>query len=339
LLLALNATATAAPAERVTVTADEGWVIFDPTKDGFAYRYGPSIIVNDDGSIDTWFASPGGPGKDGIHQWDWIRHKRSVDGGKTWGEETIVLAPTEGSRDRQSVCDPGLIKIGEHYYMGVTAVWDPKGMDNEVFVARSESPEGPFEKWNGYGWGGHPMPIVVFREPRDVWGAGEPSFVVRGDTLFVYYTIISRAADGAAINQTHVATGPASDPNWPGKLQHHGSLWDRLPAEDSADVKYHDGLSRFLAFCTASRMSDESFIVVRESADGIHFSEPLRLDGPIRTKCHNMGASGDALGHIPLDTAPFIAYAFADGSRPGVSWGFWHTLLNPITIALGEVGE
>jgi len=333
------ASSVAASAQGLFVRAAEGWVIFDPTKDGYAYRYGPSIIVNDDGSIDAWFASPGGPGPDGKHQWDWIRHKRSDDGGRTWGPETIVLKPTVGSRDRQAVCDPGLIKLGDWYTLGVTAVWDPKGTCNEVFVSRSKSPTGPFEKWSGYGWGGMPMPIVVFREPRDVWGAGEPSFVVKGDTLFVYYTIISKRPDGTAINQTHVATAPADDPNWPGKLTHHGSLWDRLPGEDSADVKYHEGLGRFLAFCTASRMSDDSFIIVRESEDGLDFGEPVRVEGPLQTHLHNMGVSGDPLGHIPADMEPFIAYAYADGSRPGVSWGFWHTLLHPIAIARAEVGE
>ena len=34
---------------------DSGWDIYA----GGAYRYGPSIIINDDGSIDAWFAAPG----------------------------------------------------------------------------------------------------------------------------------------------------------------------------------------------------------------------------------------------------------------------------------------
>lgn len=36
-------------------SAQDGWDIFT----GSGYRYGPSIIINDDGSIDAWFAAPG----------------------------------------------------------------------------------------------------------------------------------------------------------------------------------------------------------------------------------------------------------------------------------------
>ena len=49
-LIAMAATIDAEP---LTVRASEGWVIFDPTKDGHAYRYGPSIIVNDDDTVDV----------------------------------------------------------------------------------------------------------------------------------------------------------------------------------------------------------------------------------------------------------------------------------------------
>ena len=49
--------------EKVTVrqssvvpTFTDGWDIYS----GGVYRYGPSIIINDDNSIDAWFASPGG---------------------------------------------------------------------------------------------------------------------------------------------------------------------------------------------------------------------------------------------------------------------------------------
>ena len=35
---------------------EPGWDIYT----GGVYRYGPSIVVNKDGSIDAWFAAPGG---------------------------------------------------------------------------------------------------------------------------------------------------------------------------------------------------------------------------------------------------------------------------------------
>jgi hypothetical protein len=318
----------------LTITPEPGWVIFDPNVDGYAYRYGPSIMLNEDGTIDAWFASPGGPGSDGVPQWDWIRHKRSADGGRTWGEERVVLKATEGSRDRLSVCDPGVIRIGGTYYLGVTAVDNDPGNDNEVFVARSQRPEGPFEKWNGSGWGGVPQPIVVFREPKDVWGAGEPSFVVHGNTLFIYYTIISKTATGEPLNQTHVATAIANDPDWPATIQHHGLAFDRLPNEDSADVKFVDAAGRFVSLSTASRFSAESYIAQRESEDGLHWTAPVELRQNLIPWLHNCGLSGGPDGHLDINASNYLGYAYS--KEGGVNWGFWHTQLHPVKVTIGR---
>jgi predicted GH43/DUF377 family glycosyl hydrolase len=324
-----------AATQPIHIDSSEGWLIFDPSKDDpGAYRYGPSIIINEDDSIDIWFASPGGPGSDGVYQWDWIRHRRSEDGGKTWSAETIVLKANENSRDRMSVCDPGVIKFGGYYYLGVTAVEDTNGNCNEVFVARSKSPTGPYEKWNGFGWGGDPAPLVEFRSPEDVWGAGEPSFVKKDDTLFIYYTWWSRHGDGTPVEETRVATAPANDPNWPGKTTYRGVAFKREQAEDSTDVKYIDAAGKFLALATAKRFTTESYITVRESTDGISWSKPEEFRSNIKAKCHNMGVSGTPEGHIDINAKNFIAYAFADGTRPGVSWGYWHTFLNPVIISV-----
>ncbi len=318
--------------EPATVTVSEGWVIFDPAKKGGAYRYGPTMVINHDGSMDVWFSSPGGKGGDGKHQWDWIRHRHSTDGGKTWGTETVVLKPTERSRDRQAVCDPGVIKLGDWYYLGVTAVEDPKGNCNEIFVARSRKPTGPFEKWNGKGWGGNPQPILPFRDLPDVWGLGEPSFVRKDDTIFIYYTIITKKPAGKpnSVSRTLVATAPANDPDWPGKVIPQGTAFEREEGEDSVDVKFVDAYNKFMAVSTARRFTPKSYINVRWSSDGRRFSKPSRLTTNIKPRCHNAGISGTLDGHLDLKQHNFIAYAFGDGSRPDPSWAFWHTFLNPI---------
>lgn len=323
--------------QAIHIEPGEGWIIFDPSKEQpGSYRYGPSIIINEDSSIDVWFASPGGTGTDGVHQWDWIRHRHSEDGGRTWGTETIVLKANEGSRDKMAVCDPGVIRFGGYYYLGVTAVEDPKGNCNEVFVARSKLPTGPFEKWNGSGWGGDPTPLVEFRSPEDVWGAGEPSFVKKGDTLFIYYTWWSRWEDGTPVEETRVATAPADDPHWPGKTTYRGVAFKREQAEDSTDVKYVDAAGRFVALATARRFTPESYITIRESIDGISWNEPKKVTAQIKAKCHNMGISGTPEGHLDTNAQNFVAYAFADGTRPGVSWAYWHTFLNPVTISVSQ---
>lgn len=323
--------------QSIKVTVSDGWNIFVPRK-GDGHRYGPSIIINADKSIDVWFASTGGEG-----EWDWIRHKRSFDGGKTWGEETVVLRPTPDSPDRMSVCDPGVIMIGDFYYLGVTAVYDDRGRHNRIFVARSKSPTGSFEKWNGQGWGGAPQPIIQFSGPKDSWGAGEPSFVLRDQLLYIYYSWTTAPAfPGAAepeelISQTRVATAPANDPNWPGKIILRGIAYNRIEGEDSADIKYCSALGRFIAISTASRFSDSSYVALRTSTDGFNFSKPLKVSDKVKPWCHNAGISGTPEGHFNLDDNNFISYAYS--AEGGMSWGFWHTFLNPISINLNSDKE
>src|SRR5690606_7274905 len=115
-------------------------------------------------------------------------YRRSTDGGKNWSAEKMVLKPTEGTRDELSVCDPGVVKFGAYYYAGYTSTEDTRGLFNHAYVARATSPEGPWQKWDGNGWGSDPQPVISFDGDADAWGAGEPSMVTNNDTLFFYYT-------------------------------------------------------------------------------------------------------------------------------------------------------
>ncbi len=159
---------------------DEGKDVFALWGSGLPdYRYGPSIMLNDDGSIDAWFASPG----DGKKEYDWISYQHSDDGGDTWSDEKIVLAPTPGTADFKSVCDPDVFFYGGYYYMGYTGTVNEDGLCNNVFIARSENPDGPYEKWDGNGWGGDAVPLVYFKGVDIGGGGGEKSFVVVGDKV------------------------------------------------------------------------------------------------------------------------------------------------------------
>jgi len=305
---------------RLATGVHSGWDIFDASHGG-AYRYGPSMIINDDGSMDAWFASPGGSG-----QWDWIRYKHSPDGGYSWEPEMVVLRPTPGSADGYSCCDPGVVRFGGYYYLGYTSTLNEKGVENHVFVSRSASPTGPFEKWNGNGWGGAPEPMIEWTGSAQNWGAGEPSFVVKDGTVYIYFTWGGR---------TNVATAPASDANWPGNLTDHGTAISRAGGEDSTDVKYVDALGRFIGMATASRFSANSYIHVWESFDGLRFTEAERLQGGwIQPWAHNAGISGTAEGHIDISRQNFLGYAYSKNG--GVSWAYWYTHLNPLSFTLRQ---
>lgn len=307
-------------------TTTDGTLIFDPTASSeLGFRYGPSIIRNADNSVDMWMCSPGsGP------EWDWIRYRRSTDGGVTWGAESVVLRPTPGAKDALSTCDPGVIKLNGYYYLSYTSI--PtfvlyKQDGNDVFVARSTAPTGPWEKWNGSGWGGNPEPFIV-HDPAivDTYGAGEPSLVVKDGTIYIYYTWEERDASGRPIHQTRVRTASASNPNWPGSTSYQGIAIDRPAGTDSADVKYVDSLAKFIAVHTADRFGPYAYVDMWESTNGLTFQPSTLSLSYIRRAAHNVGISGDALGHFDTTKSNFIAYAY--GEVPAL----WYLYRNPITL-------
>lgn len=300
-----------------TMTPSDGWRIHTAAPGSDSYRYGPFFIINADNSIDVWTSSPG----NGSSQWDWIRHKKSTDGGQTWGAETIVLQPTPGSADTYSCCDPGVIKFGGYYYLGYTSTTDIRGTDNNVFVARSTSPTGPFVKWNGTGWGGDPQPFIHYTGAADRYGAGEPVFVINGNTLYIYATWIDRV-DGAPIEQTRLWTASTADQNWPGSLTYVGPLSQQI-----TDVKYVDAYNKFVAIAQTKPFCYDAHLRCLESTDGINFYTGNFMKGFTAAYLHNPGMSGNEIGHLDLTDNNFVAHAY------GTNWGSWDTNMYPITLS------
>lgn len=304
-------------------TLSDGWRIYD-SAGGIGYRYGPSIIINPDNSIDMWASSPGSG-----DQWDQIRYRHSNDGGHTWTSDQVVLTPTPGSDDQCSTCDPGVIKIGQYYYIGYTSIKSASDV-NHVFVARSTSPTGPFEKWNGNGWGGNPKPFITYDGPAGYFGCGEPSFVVKDNTIYVYYTWVGAdVIGGTHVIQTRLKTGSASDSNWPGNLVYQGVAFNKqvYADDDSTDVKYCDQLGKFIAVNSSYRMSPYGHIDMWESTDGLNFTQAILPEHNIGYWCHNVGISGTSDGHLDLSKNNFISYAYG---QVVASWSTW---LNPISFS------
>ena len=306
----------------VTIEADTGYDIYQlPSILNAGYRYGASIIVNEDGTMDAWFAMTGS----GSAQWDWISYKHSPDGGKTWTEEKCVLQPTPDSYDHYSCCDPGVIYFNGYYYIGYTSTVNANMCDNCVFVARSENPDGPFEKWNGSGWGGNnPQPIVFFSEPQNLWGHGEISFVELNGTLYMYYTL-----SGASGHSTQVSVANALDENWPATMEYKGIAVNG-GSNDSLDVKYVEEYGKFLAICTDDRLTTNSYLSFYESDDGITFTQVDVVKKNVYHYCHNSGMAGTKNGHITKDMPTFAAYAY------GPDWGVWNTRVQDFTLSLTD---
>ncbi len=303
--------------------AGDGYDIFQMKEDtNWGYRYGCTYLYNDDGTIDAYFACPGADG-----EWDWIAYRHSPDGGETWTPEKMVLNPTQGSMDFYSNCDPGVVYFNGYYYLGYTSTLNSTGACNNLFVARSQNPDGPFEKWNGEGWGGeHPQPICYYTTDYTKFGMGEPSFVELNGTLYIYYTDICPSGD-----YTMVATADATNENWPATMQFHGVAVEKNT--DSLDIKYVEEWGKFVGVATGDRMGAASWLGIFESNDGIHFEmiDVVRKD--TYSHLHNAGLSSRRNGHINLtEDADKLRVIYAYGS----GWGTWNTRVQPITLTLAD---
>ncbi|MBQ9879779.1 MAG: hypothetical protein IJM45_05015 [Clostridia bacterium] len=302
---------------------DTGIDIYNPGTDVSGYRYGPSMILNTDGSLDVWTAA-NGPG-DIV---DMVSYRRLYDGGRRGSADKIVLKPTGGGYDDFSTCDPGVIKFGGYYYIGYTTTLDLRGVDNDVCIARSKNPDGPYEKWTGSGWGVEPYPMIEYTDNPDYWGAGEPSFVLMGDKVYIYY---SWNTTGSA---TYLAIADATDENWPATLEYKGEVIPFKNDGDSADVKYLDEYGRFIAVFTEMRFSEDSFVSVWESFDGVEFRQSCVIKTNTAKRLHNCGISGRADGHIGAGDPVYLGYAY------GV-WGplGWSTRLHELKLSLADAPD
>ena len=327
---------------KLTVT-DPGYDVYSPPSWlSHDYKYGPSIINRGGGCIDAWFASPGNSST----EYDHITYMHSADGGQSWSGSKVVLCPTPDSMDRLSVCDPDVFYYDGYYYMGYTSTVNEvfKGFTNSVFIARSQKPDGPFEKWNGKGWGGNPYPLVYFDGPSIGWGAGEPAFVVKDDTVYIYTTMDTYRTDYTHIRTTEVRCALLSDELWPGRIDFAGFAVDRTDtgegAEyiysdcDSWDVVYLEEYDKFLAICANRRFSSDSCLLYYESDDGVHFTRLSELSENVICGCHNSGIMGDEQAHIKKGDPVLLGYAYSgSGNR---DWGAWLTRFAPASIEITD---
>ncbi|MBO4416779.1 MAG: hypothetical protein J5801_01500 [Bacteroidales bacterium] len=336
----------------------EGHTIYTTTGN-YKYRYGPSIIMNDDGTIDAWFSSPGDltnvPNRGMADVFTW---RRTSNGGQTWTAEQIVLTGSaKPAADWWSVCDPGAAHFDGYYYMAYTSTTNTssdgglQGLENDCFIARGTSPSGPWEKWNGTGWGSNPQPIIEYTGPSGKWGIGEPSIVVKDNTIYLYYTY----NDGDT-PLTKVATADRTNPNWPGSLTFHGTAVDKhwLAAThdgldstqglytmyDSCDVKYVEDYDLFFAFHSSWRITSSSRLSVWTSVDGLTFeylgsiqNKSLAqipwgydVDDPnLIPYIHNVGVSGDGLGHVNLSKTQYLSFGYSPIDATDRAHGQWST--------------
>ncbi len=310
---------------------ETGFDIFIPYDTSYSYRYGPSIIVNEDGSVDSYYASLGSQGSGSLHfnggykEWDHITYTHITPEGEIMPEET-VLQPTPDCYDFLSCCDPGAVYFNGYYYIGYTSTIHRTGLCNNVFVARSKNPDGPYEKWNGNGWGGEAEPIMMYDGSNLLWGEGEPAFVELDGTLYIYYTL-----KGQHGFKSMVATADATDENWPLTIVKRGTALEQGNAQSGADFKYVESQRKFIGIAIENSFGDNSYIRVFESKDGISYTETQKIYEGVYKYAHNIGISGDKFGHIKDTDKVYIAYAYADAPQ-SENWGQWATHMMEVDV-------
>ncbi len=302
---------------------DEGYDIYQlPGNGNGGWRYGPSYIYYGDGRVDAYFASGGDGG-----EWDRITHRSSTDDGATWGPEKIVVYPTPNSMDGHSCCDPDVVYFDGYYYIGYTSTLNDGGYCNNVFVARSKNPDGPFEKWNGSGWGGAPSPLLYFEQSYGYWGIGEPSMIELNGTLYIYYTYATPMKSFIML-----ATADATNENWPSTLTHHGAVMEKK--SDSVCVKFVEDWGKFITVTREDVLGNGNSIVVYESVDGLSFT---LVDAVRENTCSgmfSMGLSSRPSGRIRLSEDADrlrLAYAYGDSG-----WAAWNTRMHKVTLTQSD---
>ena len=302
-----------------------GWQVYP----GGSYHYGPTIMIEDNTTIHMWTCTPG----TGPLAWDFIRYHYSNDNGHTWSADEIALTPTSGTLDTYSVCDPSVVKIGAYYYIGYTSTANPTGAQNQVFLTRSLTPNGNYQKWNGSGWdSSHPQPIVAYHGSPTAYGIGEPSLVLKDDLVYVYYSDYDNTGTYTELSLARLNS--TNQDTWPLDLQYKGHVIYRRTSlnEDSTDIKWCPELELFIGVTTINRFSSQATVGVYQSTDqsGLQFQPTPYIGARVQEGAHNIGITGSTAGWFHLQNQThFVSYAYQPA---GSSWANWPTFSTPIEI-------
>ncbi len=175
-----------------TIPAPASYVLqFSPQKDG-VYNYCPSVMRSGNTAYIYYCTNT-------VSHivTDYIGFRSAAigaDGAYQWSDETIVLSPSADKWDSRHVCDPSVVK-GEFTYNGEKYAYlmaylgckSDNSQDNEIGLAVSKSPAGPFVKVGE-------QPFIAFtRDPGFEgfqWGVGQPSLLNEDEKgqIRIFYT-------------------------------------------------------------------------------------------------------------------------------------------------------
>ena len=282
---------------------------------GYTFAYAPAIIKVGD-TYHKYYCSTG----TGATAWDIIRHSTSTDL-VVWTTPDQVLVPSDPINER-SCCDPSIVKFnagdGDYYYLYYSG--NKVNVQTVNFVARAQSPFGPFAKYTERGtWEVNALdprviqyPFTSAAESSNVYGLGQPAVVANGNLLCMWF---SDTTENISDWKYLIYMSTSTD----------GLNWQRpIPTgieSVSIDVKYDTANNRFIMFSGEGHHAATPKMMSRVSDNGVHWSDPSPLfDMPAYS--HNIGVSGGERGEIQFDKMLF-AYGAPIDLGNNASWAAW----------------
>jgi hypothetical protein len=286
-----------------------------------AADFAPCFIQYKNGDIDGWYTVSGAMTGE-----TWIVHNTYDSDKKTWSAYKGVIQTESGTLTSYSVSQPSAVKMGDFYYVAYTGSSNneegTQGNCSGIFVARAKQAEGPYEKWNGEGWGGSPKPFLYYDGPDTMQGAGGVSLVELDGTLYIYYTWNSADRTGTPVSEIRLDKASAQDPDWPGALQPYGSVCKGKGQTSDLEVKYSEETGKMFAVGIESVSDTDRAIVCFEGNTPEQLTRVSAVRSGIYNSISSIGISGSVNGHIraPENGKPFIMYSYESMTGNGYTY-------------------
>eukprot|EP01121_Diplochlamys_sp_Union-15-3_P008263 TRINITY_DN2182_c0_g1_i1.p1 TRINITY_DN2182_c0_g1~~TRINITY_DN2182_c0_g1_i1.p1 ORF type:complete len:415 (-),score=68.69 TRINITY_DN2182_c0_g1_i1:93-1337(-) len=276
------------------------------------YEYGPSVIL-EDGTYYQFYCSPGANGA-----WDYIRLSTSKDG-NSWTEPVIALTPAN-DYDRDSVCDPSIVKYRGVYLLYHTCINTRNPSDgyknNRICLSTADKITGPYHTYS--------KPVIedltCTSDPSKAYCVGQPSAVALSDRnqVFVFYTNQKGGEPGPNVGYVELAV--SNDGVTFTKLTNHTNP---SFSQRDVDVKWDRRGQRFIMFQGDVGSKNITWSV---SPNGISF---LPYDGSRNVQTNpNLPSGGTnnnpGIAGLPDGTVGAASSWVAYGSSYQAGWGDWH---------------
>lgn len=273
-----------------------------PDAQGYSlgYAYVPSVIYAN--GFNMYFCSeqPGGG--------DAIRYSSSTNR-LNWSVPIMVL---QHNLTDDNSCDPSVVYYnagdGGYYYMFYGG--SPPPFNTAIYVARSATPAGPFQKYTDRGtWELNPPDPKIIIYPAyatsNYYGAGQPSIVVANGQLYMWHEDTTVYYPGPEVNRVLFRTS-VDAVNWSAPI-----ITNIDDPGANGDVKYNPTTGQFVWFnVTNFGNASNSYFIVRTSWEGISWGadQILPPNRVFTALGGTLGVSGDSNGWIiPGQTIAFYS--------------------------------